>query len=263
MFSPTREVSLSPAMPTASPAASMLQRSFSPSSRDVDTGCLFAQAVDAFGYIQLARDFSIDYERCQLRLDVERRRLVKWGIAIDVQGDPRFNKEDEKFVRGTIQAIIDQFQRAQGMSSRYKQNISPKEQKALVIFEPERDLSEPARKGHRKFSELCGNAIAKTGHEVARRAYWAIYDGKSLETLVTSIQDDISALVELAPATPKFETKMAELTAGDATELDKLGCLREVAQAAVGVDNDLAAILKAKLQPSRHDQYKPWQGSGT
>lgn len=212
---------------------------------------LFAQAVDAFGYIQLARHFSIDYERCQLRLDIERRRLVKWGIAVDIQGDPQFDKEDETVVRVTIQAIIDQFQRAQVVASRYKKNASPEEQKALVISEPEKDLSEPARKGHRKFSELCASAIAKTG--VTRRAYWAIYDGKNLEELVTRIQSDVSALLELAPATPKFQTKMAELTAGDATELDKLGCLKEVARAAVGVDNDLAAISKAKLQASGHD----------
>jgi len=178
---------------------------------------------------------------------------VKWGVAVDIQGNPQFDEEDETVVISTIQTILSQFQRAEGVSSRYKKKVDPADQSALVVFEPDRDMSEPARKGHRKFSELCARAITKTG--VSRRAYWAIYDAKNLETLISRIHDDVSALIELAPAKqqPAFESKMAELTVGDVTELEELGCLKEVAQAAVGTDDDLAAVSKAKLQTSGHD----------
>ncbi|KAH6844747.1 hypothetical protein B0I37DRAFT_378184 [Chaetomium sp. MPI-CAGE-AT-0009] len=158
---------------------------------------LFSQAVN------VCQQFSVSYKPCQLQLDNERRRLVNWGIAVDIYGNPQFDRREEAAVRDTIQAIIGQFQNAQGVSSRYGENINRADQKAMVIF--------GLKKGHRKLPEP--------------------YDGKKLETLVTSMHDNVSTLVQLASASPRLETRMAKLTP---TELDELDCGHDVSDIKLG-----------------------------
>lgn len=57
----------------------------------LSVAALFNNCVDCFEYIQLGRSFGHDYERCQLRLDIAKTRLGRWGEAVKINDDPRFN----------------------------------------------------------------------------------------------------------------------------------------------------------------------------
>jgi hypothetical protein len=56
----------------------------------LSVAALFNNCVDCFEFIQLGRRFGSDYERCQLRLDIAKTRLGRWGEAVKVNEDARF-----------------------------------------------------------------------------------------------------------------------------------------------------------------------------
>jgi hypothetical protein len=56
----------------------------------LSVAALFNNCVDCFEYIQLGRHFGRDFERCQLKLDIAKTRLSRWGEAVEVNKDPRF-----------------------------------------------------------------------------------------------------------------------------------------------------------------------------
>ncbi|KAI1068455.1 hypothetical protein LB507_004343 [Fusarium sp. FIESC RH6] len=56
----------------------------------ISVTALFNECIDCFHYIQIARHFGQDFSRYQLRLDVARCRLSRWGAAANVNNDPRF-----------------------------------------------------------------------------------------------------------------------------------------------------------------------------
>src|SRR5258708_991379 len=56
----------------------------------LSVAALFNTCVECFEYIQLGRHFGEHYERCQLRLDVARIRLGRWGEAVQINENPRF-----------------------------------------------------------------------------------------------------------------------------------------------------------------------------
>ncbi|KAI8667514.1 hypothetical protein NCS56_00888000 [Fusarium sp. Ph1] len=51
---------------------------------------LFNNCADCFGYIQLGCDFGRDFELSQLKLDITRSRIGRWGAAVAVNTDPSF-----------------------------------------------------------------------------------------------------------------------------------------------------------------------------
>lgn len=63
---------------------------FSTVASALSVAALFNNCVDCFEYIQLGRHFGRDFERCQLKLDVAKTRLGRWGQAVAINGDPRF-----------------------------------------------------------------------------------------------------------------------------------------------------------------------------
>ncbi|KAK8036218.1 hypothetical protein PG993_008832 [Apiospora rasikravindrae] len=57
----------------------------------LSVAALFTDCVDCFEYVQLGRHFGQDFERCRLKLDIAQTRLSRWGEAVAIHEDPRFN----------------------------------------------------------------------------------------------------------------------------------------------------------------------------
>lgn len=66
---------------------------------------LFNNCVICFEYIQLGRHFGRDYERCQLQLDIAKTRLSRWGQAVAINENLRFdtnNPPDTSFRKAQV-----------------------------------------------------------------------------------------------------------------------------------------------------------------
>lgn len=56
----------------------------------ISVAAVFNNCVTCFEYIQRGRHFSDDFERCQLKLDIARGRLARWGQVVDIANNPTF-----------------------------------------------------------------------------------------------------------------------------------------------------------------------------
>ncbi|RYP42197.1 hypothetical protein DL767_000361 [Monosporascus sp. MG133] len=86
---------------------------------------LFNNRVDCFEYIQLGHHVGRDYERCQLRLDIAKVRLGRWGEAVKIKDDPRFHSnvpvdKSVQLAQSIIEEIMLLFESAQKRSKQYE-----------------------------------------------------------------------------------------------------------------------------------------------
>src|SRR4051794_37650955 len=101
----------------------------------LNIAALFNNCLDCFEYIQLGRHFGRDYQTCQLRLDIAKARLGRWGQAININEDPRFATDvpadnSAQLVHSILEEVTLLFLAAYKTSKRYEASA---EQQDLVL----------------------------------------------------------------------------------------------------------------------------------
>src|ERR1700722_18996133 len=81
---------------------------------------LFSTCVDCFEYVQLGREFAKDYQTSELKLDILKTRMIRWGASVGVNdpatatAETRFQvstptKEDLRLLANILGSIGDVF----------------------------------------------------------------------------------------------------------------------------------------------------------
>ncbi|KAH7176235.1 Het-s 218-289-domain-containing protein [Dactylonectria macrodidyma] len=164
---------------------------------------IFGIATGALSYIQLGRHFGEDYQRCQPKLDIAETRLGRWDEAVGVNNDARFA------------------------------SASPPDKAvkgAQGILEDITDCFEAARRNQADMQR-------------ARKAAWALYDGKSLEKIVEQISSWVDELEKLFPV----EAAHQNLVEMEIEEVDDELSLRTLKGAARGIDPALEDAVGRKV----------------
>ncbi|KAI8721644.1 NACHT domain-containing protein [Fusarium sp. LHS14.1] len=189
---------------------------------------LFQQCVECFEYVQLGRHFAQDFGRYQLKLDIAKRRLHRWGEAVNINENPRFNApdEDDTLVQG-VQAILEEitllFQAVQKSSKRYN------------IKAPKEDLECLAEE----------NLQPSEKSQLPKKASWALYDAKNFEKLIEQISGFLNDLEKLFPAEELNRRRLAKMEIENITDEESLTVLH---QTAVEADPLLADVVKEKVK---------------
>jgi hypothetical protein len=155
---------------------------------------LFKNCVEYFEYIRLGQSFGDDYERYQLRLDIAKLRLERWGTAIGINEDPRFRSlrpartdKEVRLIRSLLRELKHVFEDIQNSEQRYQ--IKGSENQGLP-----RDLN--TGDGIRK--------LRRPGHlrqwqsGFFKKTAWALYDKKRFEDMLTDMNrllDDMETLL--------------------------------------------------------------------
>ncbi|KAL6364062.1 hypothetical protein LRP88_03495 [Fusarium phalaenopsidis] len=152
---------------------------FSAVSGAISIAALFNKCVDCFEYIQIARNFRKDYGRCQLRLDVAKWRLDRWGAAIDINNDPRFRSgapTDESVAHApdTLREIAGRIEWAYKVSRRSKQTTPEQDWAALT----QADLDPASQRVRNQFEAITKKRQDRTS--LIKKTGWALYDKKRL-----------------------------------------------------------------------------------
>ncbi|KAH7150555.1 30 kDa polypeptide [Dactylonectria estremocensis] len=210
---------------------------------------LFNNCVDCFEYIQLARRFGHDYERCQLRLDVAKNRLARWGSGVGINYDPRFQSEapsdkSVKLARSLLEEVLSQFQRAYKISQRYEITADDKD---LVVFTPS-ELNPSTRKLHRRLKDIVKQRHDSTS--LVKKTAWALYDKKNLEAVVGNIATSIDELELVFPIEMACK-QMVEMEIEEITDEPSLKAIKDAAES-VDVPLVVAANEKLKIIWGRH-----------
>ncbi|KAF9767059.1 hypothetical protein IL306_000423 [Fusarium sp. DS 682] len=103
----------------------------------LSVAALFNNAVDCFEYIQLRHSFGTDYQTCQLKLDIARLRLSRWGEAVEINHGSRFTEANSsnnqvRIAKSTLEQLLNLFSGAYTESSKFK--LAAKEEK-LALFD--------------------------------------------------------------------------------------------------------------------------------
>ncbi|CAG8217329.1 unnamed protein product [Penicillium salamii] len=216
---------------------------FGATASAIGVAALFSNCVECFEYIQLGRQFGKNFERCQIKLDVARTRLGRWGQAVGIESDPRFTADMmgdkvSQQVHAVLEEIMLLFQAVQKSSKRYELK-TPNED--LVCF-TNADMRPEFRKVHGQLKAIAHQRQRQTGF--AKKARWALYDGKNLDKLVREIADFVDALEQLVPP---VEAVQRQLSAIELEEIDDESTLLAIRDAAVDTDSILSETADQKI----------------
>ncbi|KAK4458975.1 prion-inhibition and propagation-domain-containing protein [Cladorrhinum samala] len=201
---------------------------------------LFNNCVDCFEYVQLGRRFGRDYERCQLRLDIAKTRLGRWGEAVNINDDLRFRSsaptdKSVQMAQSILEEIMLLFESARKTSKRYELAAN---QQDLVVFE-DKDMRPVGRALHRRLKDLACRRQKEAS--LVKKVAWALYDGKSLEKIVDQIADFVDELEKAFPV----ESVCQKLAGIEIEEVEDETSLTMLKDAARGID---AALSDAAVQ---------------
>ncbi|KAI0407260.1 prion-inhibition and propagation-domain-containing protein [Xylaria palmicola] len=208
----------------------------------LSVAALFNNCVASFEYIQLGRHFGGDYERCQLKLDIAKTRLSRWGQAANINNDPRFaidepRNKTSKQVQAVLEELDQLFVTLQKASKRYAID-AVQDDLALLRIE---DMQPVAQNLHRRLGAIVKHRTKKTS--LLKKTYWALYDAKNFEKLVaqaTGFVDDLEKLVPVEGARRLVEIEIEEVKEDEPS-------LRALQTAATDTDRALAEVVTQRL----------------
>ncbi|KAH7000454.1 prion-inhibition and propagation, helo domain-containing protein, partial [Ilyonectria destructans] len=211
----------------------------------LSVAALFNNCVDCFEYIQLSRHFGRDVERCQLKLDIAKKRLGRWGEAVAINKDPRFatnapDDRDSRQVRAILEEIELLFQTVRKSSNLYEIDAR---QDDLPRFEVENmtPVVRPVRGLYDRLGVVARQRQGQTG--LLKKSAWALYNGKIFDGLVEQIKVFVDNLEKLFPV----ETTLRKLVELEIEKVDTEPCLLALQDAAAGADSVLSEALAKKI----------------
>lgn len=219
----------------------------------LSVAALFTKCVGCFEYVQLGRQFGQDYERCQLKVDIIRTRLSRWGEAISINEDPRFATTSPadpliEQVRSVLEQIDELFESLRKASRRYEQGAKAQD---LVLLQG-RDMQPPFNQLHGYLARAARQRQNTTS--LMKKAAWALYDGKTFEKLTEQMNYFMDSLEKIYPV----ETVRDRLVQREIEDIVQEPALRALSEAASGVDSALseAAAQKAKQVAARNNTWR-------
>lgn len=208
----------------------------------LSVAALFNNCVDTFECIQLGRHFGEDFQRYQLKLDLAKTRLGRWGEAISINNEPRFSSttspdKEVNLAREILEDIASCFEGAQKKSSRYAVRA---DQRELEVF-GESDMNPMLRRLHRHSKDIARQRQKTTS--MIKKTTWALYDAKSLGRTIDQICSWIDELEKLFPA----ESAQSQLVEREIQMINDKSSLEALEDAASGVDPAMENAVQRKL----------------
>ncbi|KLP11970.1 related to Heterokaryon incompatibility protein s [Fusarium fujikuroi] len=209
----------------------------------ISIAALFNNCVDCFNYVQIARHFGEDFSPYQLRLDVAKCRLARWGASIDINNDRRFSfvePADPTIVlaQGILKEIVARFEAAYNVSRRYKART---EEQGMRIF-TEADLSPVSQRVHTRFDLLTRQRYKSLG--LIKKTGWALYDKSYMGTMIDDIIASIEDLEKVFPSTPQITRQLIDMEIEEVNDEQELELIHNVAE---GLDPVLSGASKNKI----------------
>lgn len=210
----------------------------------IGVAALFNNCIDCFDYVQIARHFGQDFSRYQLRLDVAKCRLARWGATANINNDPRlvsdvFADQTAELAQDILKEIIARFETARKISRRYETRLEEESREVCT----ERDLNSVSQVLHNRFRALTTGRQNQIG--LLKKTAWALYDKEHMGRMIADIITSIKDLEDFFPATPQAVHQLVEIEVEEIHDERELELIQEAAE---GVDPALEDVSRRKLQ---------------
>ena len=224
---------------------------------------VFTACVECFEYIQLGRKFGQDYGKCLLKLDAEKLRMSRWGVAMglgpqsSLKPQVSISEEESKLARRLLEQIMDSFRDAERVSERFrKDSITQKTgTEDLVVYDAGSSLNPSYQRLHLTMRELASQRQNRTS--LRNKTTWALYEKKKFDHMIADVTVFISKLVELFPAAQEHQKALCEAEVSAISEIQDLALLNEIA---CDDNTMLAAEVKKEIDSHGHN-VTDWEAS--
>jgi hypothetical protein len=192
----------------------------------LSVAALFNNVVDCFEYIQLGRNFGTDYQTCQVKLDIARLRLSRWGDAVKINNDDKFtdvnpNNDQVRTAKNTLEQLLNLFGRAYTVSSNFKFVAG---EEGLALFCP----STNTKQGVLELRNTMRDHEQMTT-SLSKKISWALYKQKSLNQLIDDIEKLLDGLEAIFPQQESYR-RVVEIEIDEVGEEPSLQALPKAAQ---------------------------------
>ena len=202
---------------------------------------LFNNAIDLFERVQSGRNYETDYETCQLRLQIARLRLSRWGAAVNIENDARFAVLDPRddAVR-TTKHILEQLVSLFSVSYMQSGLCSPVEESGptsprVITDETEKLRSlNAAQTLYRRYRKK---------PSLSRRISWSLYKQKHFSRLLDDIQELLQGLETAFPPNKEYYRLMKD----ELDAFEDADSIRALSEAAAQTDEPLRLAAKERL----------------
>ncbi|KAK9422069.1 putative Prion-inhibition and propagation-domain-containing protein [Seiridium unicorne] len=210
----------------------------------LSVSALFNNCVDCFEYIELGRHFARDYERYQLKVDVARTRLSRWGQAVAINDDPRFatGEPEDGYVeqaKSILVGIGDLFEDLQTASKRYMVRAKQEDLEHLQV----ENMQPVPQRLHSHLRAAVSRR--QKGTSLLQKAAWALYDEKNFRKMINQITEFISALENLFPVKESVRRTLVEI---EIEEVDDEPSLTTLQNAAADSDSVMSEVVTKRLE---------------
>lgn len=224
---------------------------------------VFTACVDCFEYIQLGRRFGQDYGKCLLKLDAEKLRMSRWGVAMglgpqsSLKPQVSISEEDFKLARRLLEQIMDSFKDAERVSERFRKRsiLQKTETEDLVVYDAGSTLDPSYQRLHITMRELASQRQSRTS--LRNKTTWALYEKKRFDGMIADVTVFISKLVELFPASQEHQRALCKAEVSAISEIEDLALLNEIA---CDDNTMLAAEVKKEIDSHGHNA-TDWEAS--
>ncbi|RKK81383.1 hypothetical protein BFJ68_g16008 [Fusarium oxysporum] len=195
----------------------------------LSVAALFNNVVDCFEYIQLGRNFGADYQTCQVKLDIARLRLSRWGDAVKINNDSRFTEvkpsnNQVRVAKNTLEQLLNLFHNAHTESSNFKLGAGEEE---LALFDSSTNTNQAVVALRNTMRDLAHKRQKTTS--LSKKISWALYKQKSFMRLIEDIQELLDGLEAIFPQQEAYK-RMVEIEIEEVGEGPGLQVLSDAAQ---------------------------------
>ena len=192
----------------------------------------FLATVDCFHYVQFARSFGADFNKCLLKLEISRWRLTQWGASVGLTPDAVKNgtienklPEGAAEILGQIQA---EFDRAEKLSSKYQGNVRGSQSSTSVsvdLFDAYTDLGAVEKRVYSTVRAQAEQRQKSVG--ILGKTKWALSRRYQFDRLIGCIQEFISALIDLVPAAQDHQEAICKVDLNSLLDESCLNTIRD------------------------------------
>ncbi|KAF1815903.1 hypothetical protein P152DRAFT_479755 [Eremomyces bilateralis CBS 781.70] len=208
--------------------------------------------VQIFEVIDSGRNDGMEYELLRVKLEVERIRLVSWGVTIGLdndgdvlQPDSRLERKDAKDTVMRLLACIQHvFEDSERLQSTFGLRPSMKKAEDSLAVEQAQFLLRAIFK--KPYESLQSSARdPQRGASIKKQTRWAIHNKRNFQTMITEIQGHIDSLENLFPDSTARVVEAMRVEVKSSTSVEELRLLQD---ATAEEYRELADCASARLR---------------
>ncbi|KAE8151677.1 prion-inhibition and propagation-domain-containing protein [Aspergillus avenaceus] len=192
---------------------------------------LFQFAIDTLARIQLARDFQDDFEIYQMKLEVIRIRLSRWGEIADITTIDRTNNGsktstgtgegqtlDLGLIKSLLEGIYDRLHTAQREAGKIQRSLKP--DGGEQPLDPETDLPDDLKKIRNRFITFLAKRKVQAS-KFFKSIKWVFYKKEHFDRFVRDISELIEGLEQAIPENDR--QRLQQLSEEECRDISKAG----------------------------------------